>query len=277
MHAEEAQPSSGSIPDQSPLPAESGPIRSHEAGVKGGSRLPLWLLTAGAGLVAGLLAALGGEAIGRAIPLSVKYPPDYAKMGGYQKEAVRSMAVGQAEQAQEQQKAAAAYGLLGLALGIPLGLIGGLVVGSLRSGYQGAAIGALLGAAAGAGASWAVVPWFFRYQTPESGGLVGLFIAHAGIFVAVGTAAGVALGVGLDNRPALVRALFGGMLGALAATFVFETACSLLFPMMRTYQPVPADALPRFLAHVCVAVGTSLTAGLAAGIPVRGTRTSSAG
>ncbi len=114
MHAEEAQPSSGSIPDQSPLPAESGPIRSHEAGVKGGSRLPLWLLTAGAGLVAGLLAALGGEAIGRAIPLSVKYPPEYAKMGGYQKEAVRSMALGQAEQVQEQQKAAAAYGLLGL-------------------------------------------------------------------------------------------------------------------------------------------------------------------
>ena len=38
-------------------------------------------------------------------------------MGGYQKEAVRSMAVGQAEQVLERKKAAAAYGLLGLALG----------------------------------------------------------------------------------------------------------------------------------------------------------------
>lgn len=269
MHAEGPQPNTGSIPDPSSPPDETGPNRSRIAGVSGGFRLPLWLLTLGAGAIAGLLAGLSGEAIGNAIPLLVEYPPDYAKMGGYQKDAARATAVGNAENVVERKKAAADYGLLGLLLGLSLGLIGGLAIGSLRSGFMGAVIGSAIGAAAGAGMSWVVVPLFFRYQTPESSGLLSLFITHAGIFIAVGAAAGLALGIGLDDRPALGRALFGGILGALVATFVFETASSLAFPLMRTYQPVPGEQLPRLLAHMCVAICTSLAAGLAAGTPLR--------
>ena len=269
MIAEEPQPSAGSKPDPSYPPGETGPNRSWTAGERGVLRFPLWLLTAAAGLIAGLLAGLGGEAIGHAIPLSVEYPPDYAKMGGYQKDAARAMAVGEAEKVVERKKTAGAYGLLGLVLGLSLGLIGGLAVGSPRSGFMGAAIGAAIGAAAGAGISWVVVPLFFQYQDAELGGLVGLFITHAGIFAGVGAAAGLALGIGLDDRPALGRALLGGILGALVATFVLETASSLLFPLMRTYQPVPAEQLPRLLAHLCVAICTSLAAGLATGTTLR--------
>ena len=87
----------------------------------------------------------------------------------------------------------------------------------------------------------------------------------------------MALGFGLDDRPALGRALFGGMLGALAATFVFETASSLAFPLMRTYQPVPAEQLPRLLAHMCVAIGTSLDRRAGSRNTARDKRTSLAG
>ena len=214
MHAEEPQRESGSEPGPSPPPGEAGLNHSKGAGVRGGLRLPLWLLTVGAGLIAGLLAGLGGEAIGKAIPLLVEFPPDYAKMGGYQKDAVRAMAVGKAEKVVERKKATEEYGLLGLLLGLSLGLTGGLAAGSPRSGFMGAAIGATIGAAAGAGISWAVVPLFFRYQDPESGGLLGLFITHAGIFAGVGAAAGLALGIGLGDRPALgscpLRRVAGG-------------------------------------------------------------------
>jgi len=232
-----------------------------------GFRLPLWLLTLGAGLIAGLLAGMGGEAIGNAIPLLVVHPPDYAKMGGRQRDTAHAEAVKMAEKALERKKAAGDYGLLGLALGLSLGLVGGLAVGSPRSGFMGAVIGGTIAAAAGAGMSWVVVPLFFRYRDPEAGGLIGLFITHAAIFTGVGAAAGLALGFGLEDRRALGRALFGGILGALVATFVFETASSLAFPFLFTFQPVPGEQLPRLLAHMCVAICTSLAVGLAVGKP----------
>jgi hypothetical protein len=257
MHAEEPQSNSVSGSALSPPPSA--------APVAQGIRLPLWLLTVGAGLVAGLLAGQGGEAIDNAIPLKVELPPDFASMGGYQKNAVSAMAQGKAMRIGEQKKAAAAYGLLGALLGLTLGLIGGLAVGSPRSGFVSAVIGITVGAAAGAGISFAAVPVFFRYQDPEFGGFLGLFLTHAAIFAGVGAAAGLALGYGLGDRPALGRALFGGLLGGLVGTFVFETVNSLAFPLMRTFEPIPSERLPRILVHLCIAVCAALIAGLAVG------------
>ncbi len=188
-------------------------------------------------------------------------------MGGYQKDAVRSMAVGKAEQVLERKKTAADYGLLGLVLSLSLGVIGGLAVGSPRTVFMGAVMGGAIGAAAGAGLSWILVPVFFQYQDPESDGLLALFMTHAGIFCGVGAAAGLALGFGLNDRRALGRALFGGLLGALVATFLFETASSLAFPLLPAHQPVPGEPLPRLLVQLCVAIFASLAAGVAAGTP----------
>ena len=85
----------------------------------------------------------------------------------------------------------------------------------------------------------------------------------------VGAAGGLALGYALDHRPSLGRALAGGALGALAGTFLLEIVNSLTFPLMRTYEPVPSERLPRFLAHLLVAVCAALVAGLAVGTPAR--------
>jgi hypothetical protein len=211
------------------------------------------------------LAGQIGETIGNAIPLLVEFPPEYANMGGYQKDAARAMAVRRAEQVVERTKAAEDYGLLGLLLGVSLGLVGGLAAGSPRSGLFGSVIGGVIGAASGAVMSWVIVPWFFRNDDPEFGGMLPLFITHAGIFTGVGAAAGLALGLGVNEREALGRALLGGILGSLVATFVFETSNSLIFPLLPTHQPVPGEQLPRFMAHLCVAICTTLAAGLAVG------------
>jgi hypothetical protein len=240
-------------------------------------RVPLWVFTTAAGLVAGLAAAVGGEAAGNAVPVLVEFPPGYEQMGGYQKNSVRSEAVGRAEKIAEKKKAAAAYGLLGLLLGVGLGVVGGLAAGSPRQAVLGTVIGALAGGVAGAGVSFAAVPLFFRYQDPEFGGMLGLFLAHAAIFVAIGAAGGLALGYAVDRRVSLGPALSGGALGALAGTFLFETVDSLAFPLMRTYEPVPSEQLPRFLAHLIIAACVGLVAGLAVGTPRRTKTTPPAG
>jgi hypothetical protein len=269
MHADEPLSSAASPPSSSSPQGAADSASSRPSRVRAGLRCPLWLVTAGAGIVAGLAAGFAGEITGEAIPISVVFPPGYENMGGYQKDAVRAMAVGKAEKILEQKKAAAAYGLLGALLGISMGLTGGWFLGSLRLGFASAVMGLIVGAAVGAGISFAAVPLFFRYQDPESSGLLLLFMTHATIFVGIGAAAGLALGNSLGDRQALGRAVIGGSLGALIGTFLIEAFISLAYPLMRTYQPVPSERLPRLMAHLCVAICTALVAGLVVGTPIR--------
>jgi hypothetical protein len=185
-------------------------------------------------------------------------------MGGYEKQAANAVAMGSALRKAERKRAAAAYGLLGFVLAAALGLTGGLARGGASRGGRVALIGGLAGAGAGAGLAYLSVPLFFRFLNPESG-LVELFLTHGAIFGGLGAVAGTALGLGLADRQAVGRTLMGGLLGGLLGALVFETANSIAFPLLRTYQPVPAELAPRVLAHCCVALCTALAAGLAAG------------
>jgi hypothetical protein len=200
---------------------------------------------------------------------AIVYPANYAQLSGYHKMAVQAELEGKARVVVERKKTAVAFGLLGLVLGVSLGLAGGLARGGSRPALAGAVIGGLAGAAAGGGLSWALVPWFFRYEDPEGGGMLVLFLTHAGIFAGVGAASGLALGLGLNDRPALGRVLFGGLLGALIGTVAYEAALGTAFPLMRTYEPLSTERVPRLLAHLCVAACTALLAGLAAARTLR--------
>jgi hypothetical protein len=92
---------------------------------------------------------------------------------------------------------------------------------------------------------------------------------HAGIGAGIGAATGIALGWGLGDRGSLGRALIGGLFGALAGVFLFETINSLTFPLMPAESPLPAESLPRLVMHLAVAGGTAFLAGLAAGAQSR--------
>jgi hypothetical protein len=271
MPAEELPPDSRSEPIASPPGGAAEPAIRQTVAVGAGRRLPLWLLTVAAGLVAGVISWAGGEATFNWFPLdkAMVYPPDYNKISGYHKMAVQAEVEGKARVVVERRKAVAAFGLLGLVLGLSLGLTGGLARGGSRPALAGAVIGGVAGAAAGGGLSFALVPLFFRSEDPEGGGLVVLFLTHAGIFTGIGAAAGLALGVGLDDRPALGRALLGGLFGALVGTVAYEAALAAAFPLLRTYEPLSTERVPRLLAHLLVAACTALLAGLAAGRPAR--------
>ena len=235
MNADESQP----IPESAhAASAAAGPADSlHSETTLGGVArwLPLWLLTLGVGLVSGLISWAGGEPMSTMFRIQDEavYPANFQNMGSYEKQAVNAEIQGAAERVVERKKAVASFGLLGMALAVGLGLIGGLAAGSPRRAILGALGGGLAGAVAGAGLSWVVVPIFFRFQTPASGLLV-LFLTHAAIFTGIGAMAGLALGLGLGDRSAMGRALFGGMLGGFLGTIALEIVNSLAFPLMRT-------------------------------------------
>jgi hypothetical protein len=238
------------------------------------SGLPLWLLTLGAGLVCGLISWAGGEAIYPTFHIKdeVIYPENYKTLSGYQKQGVDSKIQGVAQRVVERKKSAASFGLLGLVLAAGLGLIGGWAAGSPRGAGLGAVGGGLAGALAGAGLSWAAVPLFFRYLEPESGFLI-LFLTHAAIFIGIGGATGLGLGLGLGDGPSTVTALLGGLLGGFIGTAVLETVNSLEFPLMRTFEPIASERIPRLVMYLCVAAAIAGLAGLAAGrrarVPVK--------
>ena len=271
MPGEERTPDLRSGPVGDPLVGTTEPTIPQTAPPGAGRRLPLWLLTLAAGLVAGVISWAGGEATYDWFRLSdaIVYPPDYDQISGYHKMAVQAELEGKARIVVERRKGVAAFGLLGLVLGISLGLTGGLARGGSRPALTGAIGGGVAGAAAGGGLSFALVPLFFRYEDPEGGGLLVLFLTHAGIFAGIGAASGLALGLGLNDRPALSRALFGGLLGALIGTVAYETALATAFPLLRTYEPLSTEWVPRLLAHLLVAACAALLAGLAAGRPAR--------
>src|SRR5262245_46880236 len=119
MHAEEAQANAGSGPGPSPPTESAGPTPSRTMPAGVADHLPTWLLTVGAGLLAGLISWAGGEATFDTFKLEdhIVYPPDYKQISGYQKLAVQSNIEGVARVVVERKKAAVAFGLLGLILG----------------------------------------------------------------------------------------------------------------------------------------------------------------
>jgi hypothetical protein len=270
MPTEEPQPNADSAPGASPSAgsAQATPGRIAAGGT--GLRLPLWLLTLGAGLGAGLISWAGGETSFDLFKVAdtIVYPPNFKEIRGYDRTALLSTLQGRAERIVERKRATLAFGWLGLVLGVSLGLTGGLAVGSGHAARSGAVFGGVAGAAVGGGLSYAIVPLFFRYLDPQQG-LIVLFLTHVVIFAGVGAVAGAALGLGLSDRSALGRALFGGLLGALVGTFALEAINSLAFPLVRTFEPTPTERLMRLNVHLCVALGTGLLAGLAAGRPAR--------
>jgi hypothetical protein len=82
-------------------------------------------------------------------------------------------------------------------------------------------------------------------------------LVHLAMWVPAGAIGGLALGlgVGLGRDHARVvawRGALGGLLGAVAAVFLYEVLGGLAFPAERTPQPFAESWMPRSLAVVLV-------------------------
>ncbi len=213
----------------------------------------LWLVS----LTMSLLAGLAGFAIGQGSPElfrpSNDMPATMRSSNERRVEAHRRRTVAQ------DRVAALAYGSLGMLLGMVLGATAGQARRSPRAAIMGGVTGLILGGAAGAGASLVLLPAYHRARVAVSDedhnkDLALALRTHGGIWLAVGAAAGLALGIGLGGGARMARAVFGGILGAGAATVIYEFGGAILFPVSETFRPMAVDAVPRLLAHLSVAL-----------------------
>jgi hypothetical protein len=309
MNRFEPPSNAGPTPEPTP-PAKADPPPAPPIPAAAAKRhAPLWLLTLGAGIVVAALSGIVGEATYNGFPVRIvdrngklvvqtsdkpavisfpvikQLPDNFDSMDGYVRTGVRAMLTGQGERIAERYRASTMFGALGGLLGLGLGLIGRLACGGPRSAWIGAAVGGIGGVLAGVVLSWALVPLFFQlqdsasqaeYKNPDAPSrlLLFLFLTHAGICAGVGAFAGLGLGLGLGDRKRVLVALIAGMFGGCVGAFAFDTVNSLLFPLMRTFTPIPDERVARLVAQLCVSVATAFIAGLAAAEPRRGSTAS---
>lgn len=237
--------------EASPDPAMAGSTPSPTTGDTAAGRAPnghrrLWASAVIAGLLGGLSAWAGGEAIvGRFDPaISFDGIPTAEQVA----EADRASDVGKTK------TAAVASAIFGGAMGLMLGLAGGAAGRSGGRAAIAAGVGAVLGAAGGGGVAMVLMPVFHERYDSETESLVVPLLVHAGLWIVVGIAAGLAFGLGLGGRNRAVKAAIGGLLGAAVGAAAYEVAGGLLFPLDRTYEPVSMTWGSRLFARLCVAL-----------------------
>jgi hypothetical protein len=149
------------------------------------------------------------------------------------------------------QNATLAYALQGAVLGLMLGVAG---AAARRSGFAAAKAGLLglvLGAGLGAAATYSAFTAYFRLSDMDRREMLPSLLAHAAAWGAIGAAAGLAFGVGLSGAR-IVRALQGGIAGAVLGALVYEVAGSIAFPLGQTAEPLAESVPARLFAHATI-------------------------
>jgi hypothetical protein len=225
------------------------------------SPVRVWALALMAGFIAGFASWLTGEAI------HARYAPPMlvnisAPSGGFLPgPEIRRLTA--AHSAAQTLEATLTFGSLGAVLGLALGLAGGSARGSAQAALRAAIVGTIVGGAAGAAMNQALMPIFLRLAKPNSGDLTLAILIQSGIWSVVGAVGGVAFGLGLGDRSRVVRAIIGGLLGAIAGAVVYEMVGAILFPLDKTSDPISATWGTRLFARL--AVTTLASAGVAMG------------
>ncbi len=145
-----------------------------------------------------------------------------------------------------------AFGAWGGLLGLGMGLAGGLTQRSLPKAVLGLSVGLVFGVIAGGLPSYWLAPWYRASFRPEDPNLILPLTVHGGIWVAVGLVAGAAYGLGRGSKVYLEA--FGGVLGGLVGTIIYEVIAGIGFQMEPTAnQPIPEPMTLRLIARILLA------------------------
>ena len=158
---------------------------------------------------------------------------------------------------------------LGGLLGLALGLAGGLARRSVSASAMAAILGLLLGSIIAASFSLILVSIFFKNHHPQSSDLIYPLFTHGAIWSAVGAVGGLAFGLGLGGRGRWKATLVGGLMGAAAATVVYELVGALFFASNKTDLPLSSSSTTRGMALLLVASLSSIGAVLALHQPAK--------
>lgn len=258
MASPEDRPSNlgpASEPAAAPDP-DSSPTHTNAPGGRDAGRITgaIWLIA----LAVGLLAGAASFGIGEVGPELFKPSTEFTAAERARRNEIPSLIRARYQQ-RDDRVAMLAYGTLGILLGLGLGAVGGLARGSTPAAVVAGLVGLIIGGAAGGGTTAMVLPSYhasFVGKTDENADKdLGVALAtHGAIWGAIGAAAGLALGLGLGGPARLIRAIVGGLLGAVIATVIYEFGSAVAFPISESFRPRAITVGPRLLAHLAVAL-----------------------
>jgi hypothetical protein len=233
--------------DNSPDPAPAGERSFTEPFGR------LLALATAAGLIAGMTSVLAGEVILNSYQSELnptpKVRPNEEDMRHWREARIYS--------------ATMTFATMGGLLGISMGLAGGLASRSVIAGLAAGISGLLLGAAAAASISHVLVSNFFKSRIPESTDLVLPLLTHGAIWSAVGVIGGLAFGLGAGGKGRWKATVLGGLVGAAAATIVYEIVGAVAFASSKTDLPLAGSSTTRGMAQLLVTILTAAGAGVA--------------
>jgi len=152
------------------------------------------------------------------------------------------------------------FGAMGGILGLAMGLAGGLARRLPSAAARCAILGMLLGAGAAGGMASMVLPYFFKTYDPQAGDLFLPLLTHGAIWSAAGAIGGLMFGLGLGGQGLWKATLGGGLVGAAAATIIYEIVGALAFATSRTDLPLSSSITARAMAQLLVAMLTAVGA-----------------
>ena len=217
----------------------------------GTSRLLVFCLVAG--LLAGTASLLAGEAIMNRYGADL-YPPVKRQLSPEEIKRWHGARL---------YCPVAIFSTMGGFLGLAMGMAGGLARGSVFRGAWAAMVGLLLGTIVAASASLLFVSLFYKKHDPETGDLVFPMLTHGAIWSAIGAMGGLVFGLAIGGQGRWKATVLGGLVGAAAATVVYEIVGALAFPIDRTDLPLAASITTRGMAHLLVAILSAVGAAVA--------------
>jgi hypothetical protein len=200
----------------------------------------VWAIAVVAGLVAGVVAWLASE------PLREVFKPQLFPIRVALTTFIQPTAA--SLNAADIKNGTVVFTILGAVTGLTMGIAGGLARRSAQRALTVGLSGLVAGALVGAGASWGLLPLFFRRSVPDPNDLLSPVLIHGGIWIAIGAVGGAAFGLGMRCGRRLFDAIVGACLCALVATLVFHGLGEALFPDSGATSPVAASAGVRLLA-----------------------------
>jgi hypothetical protein len=249
-------------PDLAPaVGAVAGELPSSATPVRANDDIALGIRLVATALAAGVLAGVLAWGIGEGVHGTFVPPSKIIDMPMAQ--GIRISFEDQV--AADGKNATLAFAALGGVLGVVLGVAGGIIRKSTVGAVTGAVVGLVAGCAITVGATWGLLPFYFRAlersQDAMSHELLLPLLVHSGIWAAAGLAGGVALGIGMGTKwTQLYNAALGGMIGAALGAVVYEVLGAILLPGDRTFEPVSTTWQGRLLARLLVAVSAALMA-----------------
>jgi hypothetical protein len=166
-------------------------------------------------------------------------------------------------QAAEVATAARLHGVFGAFLGLAMGVAGGLASRSPRRAMHAGLLGMACAAAVGIAAPYAVIPLFNRFRDSFPEELVGSILMHGLIWTSLGVTAAFALALGQGGGTGrLGRVLWGGLLGALVGTVIFDVSGAVFGANDHTGEPVSTTSASRLAARLVISVSVAIAASL---------------